>query len=173
MGVTFRVLAVIEQNPQAIQYIVLNHPEVEHIFTDFIDFVYNDKPFCWKCQCRHSKPEETPDLSSGGMPCHAWSRMRWTKGNTVYTGSADKHPEWSLLQAYDEYQAVRKPGSFLVEEVEEFEKCKGPDGRTADEVLTQNSVHRGFAVRRFKQQSQLWVKMPRTRPHCIFVFIHN
>ena len=163
MGIHFRVLCAIEQNPAAIQYISLNFPEVEHIFTDFIDFVYSDTPFCWKCQCRHSRPAESSDLQIGGMPCHAWSRMRWKKGETAYTQSADKHLEWSLLEAYAEYQDVRKPGIFLIEEVEEFAKAMGPAGKTADEVLVENSVRRGYAIRRFKQLSSLWVKMPRTR----------
>lgn len=109
-------------------------------------------------------PEQVPDLVSAGLPCPAFSRLRYKGGADGRSGPAQKHPSYStVMEEFWDYCEARRPLSFWVEEVPEFSSQISGTTQSHLDVFVGRGAALGYAIRVLKLDHSVWSEMPRVR----------
>lgn len=172
MGMDMEVIGAADSKATARAFIKAEHPNVPHIWHS------NDAYLDGHGQCSlhegtcHTS-SASPDIACGGLPCQPFSRLRvgsrssdssGGKGAAVgRTGGPTTHPDYGTVFQFEQYLIARKPSSFLVEEVMEFNNMNPATGKTFLFEFAAFATAQGYAVRAFVLDHSVWCELPRQR----------
>jgi site-specific DNA-cytosine methylase len=163
------LVAASDKKPASRKFILQNH-DFTHLFKSADDHI-RGRGYCEK----HGQICELNcgvDLVCGGLSCHPFSHMKQRTGTSARTSRPCDHPDYILvMEGFPEFLKNRRPGGFIVEEVEAIlDRIPSSQKRYID-LLVENCVTAGYACRARVIQHSDWIQWPRSRQaesHSIF-----
>ncbi len=162
MGIPHNTVGVAERKQAGLKFI-------SSVFGEAVAHIWKDNSaFCAKsADCAlHKRPCPVPRPSSGvrvascGLPCQPHSAARQKNGETARTGAPEGHPDYSFPDNFVAYLKVRRPDSFVVEQVPAFADCETAKGNLM--WLFCKAISRlGYSVRVFTLDHGMFVQLPR------------
>ena len=144
-------------------------PGLRHIYSDILALCSPADNACCTCfgPCKQAAAAR-PDISSGGMPCKPFTRLRQQTGATPSTGLPHEHPQYeTLAEDLPSYLKAKMPYSFWIEEVTTVTRI---DPRTQDSYLNklvEDVSKLGYFILALQVDHGIWCKNPRQR---VFLF---
>ena len=163
MGVQMDIIGVADKSPTAAKWLRYQWgDELPHIFTENAAFIAGAGA-CHlhgrKCECSSTRP----DLTTAGLPCPPFSKLRSINGTTSRTGLVSQHPAFSTVMGeFFDYLQARRPRGFWVEEVDNFGQTD-LQGRSFLTTFCKKAAGMGYAVRALFLDQNVWVECPRSR----------
>lgn len=149
------------------------HKNIPHIWHDNTALIEGSGHCCiHKSTCAVSK--ERPDICCGGLPCQPFSRLRagsrskgsgrGAAGQGSRSGAPCDHPDYVVaMKQFGEYLSARRPSSFMIEEVMEFNQDDPISGQSFLWSFASDATSKGFAVRALSMDHATWCELPRGR----------
>jgi site-specific DNA-cytosine methylase len=151
------------------QFMLNNHPEIQHIFKNALDHVAATG-YC----CRHNRicslSRQKVDWVVGGLSCHPFTRLRSRRGTRSRTQGPEEHPDFELVfETWPAYLNERCPSGWLTEEVEAIMDIdpSSPNGARFLDTFVQkcSASGGGYIVNAVVLDSADWISWPRKRQH--------
>lgn len=166
MKIPSMILAVAEKKKRAQRFLLDNFGNsLGHVFDSNNCFIEGSG----RCHL-HGKtcnvPIQRAHVATAGLPCQPFSKARTKQGGSARTSSAPDHPDYTTVMVeWAEYLGCRRPMSFWVEEVVEFETCiDHKTGSPCMWLFAKACVVLGYVVKAIKLDHGLWIAgAPRER----------
>lgn len=148
MSLPIKVVAVAERDAKARAFLMDTHgSKIEHMFETNTD-LQKKEGFCFIHNRRCKLEDKSPDIFSGGYPCHPFTSARMKTGTTLRTGPVSTHPDYAeLMTKLPEYLEKRKPKCFWVEEVDTILNDDPNNGIPFAKQFVTKAAKKGYAVR--------------------------
>ena len=169
MGVPVKVIGFSDSKKLSQNWLRMHFcqkPPYPHKFTNNMTYV-DGRGVCVAPDHRNCKVSSSrPVLTQGGLPCPAYSKIRWKGGDTPGTGATKHHQSVGTVFEFPLYLRVRKPSMFVIEESDAFDCEDGDDALVKDSPLRRFMLacsEEGYAVKAKKVDHSVFCPPRRVR----------
>ena len=160
----FKTYAVAECKKEAVAFIQRHFmPHVEHLLSDAC-MLSDGASECHQCPGRCTFDTNVrPHLTTAGLPCQPFSKMRWKNGPGKNEKAAVEHKAWAVFKEFWHYLALRKPYGFILEEVEKILDEDKRLGSTVLDLILTETAKLGYGCSAVSLHAVAWFEVPRSR----------
>lgn len=160
LGMNISTVAVAEQKREAQRFMERNF-DIPHMFEKARDLTEPGEP-CLKCRGKcNFKHQDQPSLTTAGLPCQPFSKMRACSG----AGAPRKHKDFATYEEFGFYLDKRRPQGFIVEEVSKILGHDRTEGRRWIDMFMEDAALMGYGCSAIRFNRCTWSVVPRDRLH--------